>query len=343
MFERYAREVEAAWGAVREAARLAWAVRAAGPAAAAFKADRSPVTVADLAAQAVAARRLEQAFPRDALVAEEDSRALRAEAGGARLRQVTAWVQRVLREATPQAVCAWIDRGAGTARGRFWALDPVDGTRGFLRGGQFACSLALIEGGEVVVAALACPALDRDLRPDASGAGMIALAVPGEGAWAGRLDGGRMRRLHVSAQDRPEQARLLRSFEDRHTDPQRMQRFAEALGARRPPQRMDSLAKFALLAGGKAEIVLRLPTPQRPQHREWVWDLAAGTLLVLEAGGAVTDLEGRPLDFHAGRALTRNRGVLASNGALHAAARAALRAAGPVSPPDAGRASPASA
>ena len=58
-------------------------------------------------------------------------------------------------------ICSWIDHGGAVHyRERFWTLDPIDGTKGFLRGEQYAVALALIEGGEVVVAALACPNLD---------------------------------------------------------------------------------------------------------------------------------------------------------------------------------------
>ena len=57
-------------------------------------------------------------------------------------------------------VCKWIDRGGSNDyKDRFWTLDPIDGTKGFLRGEQYAVALALIVGGEVVVAALACPNL----------------------------------------------------------------------------------------------------------------------------------------------------------------------------------------
>ena len=62
---------------------------------------------------------------------------------------------------------------------------------------------------------------------------------------------------------------------------------------------------------------------------EQIWDQAAGALLVEEAGGRVTDLEGRPLDFGVGRRLDRNFGVLATNGRLHDAALATLRRVSP--------------
>ena len=60
-------------------------------------------------------------------------------------------------------------------------------------------------------------------------------------------------------------------------------------------------------------------------YHEKIWDQAAGSLVVEEAGGRISDLDGRPLDFTAGRTLARNRGVLASNGHLHEVALQALR------------------
>jgi len=71
--------------------------------------------------------------------------------------------------------------------------------------------------------------------------------------------------------------------------------------------------------------MLRLLSPAQPNYREKIWDQAAGALVVTEAGGLVTDLDGKPLDFTAGRNLVNNRGVLASNRLLHPAALQALR------------------
>ena len=57
--------------------------------------------------------------------------------------------------------------------------------------------------------------------------------------------------------------------------------------------------------------------PTRADYREKIWDHAAGALIVEEAGGTVTDITGRPLEFHHGRELSANRGVIATNGRLH--------------------------
>jgi 3'(2'), 5'-bisphosphate nucleotidase len=69
------------------------------------------------------------------------------------------------------------------------------------------------------------------------------------------------------------------------------------------------------VARGDADIYLRLPT--RADYEEKIWDHAAGELLVREAGGRVSDMRGRPLEFSRGRTLSGNRGAIATNGALH--------------------------
>jgi 3'(2'), 5'-bisphosphate nucleotidase len=89
---------------------------------------------------------------------------------------------------------------------------------------------------------------------------------------------------------------------------------------------MDSQAKYAVVARGEAEIYLRLPT--RSDYREKIWDHAAGALIVEEAGGVVTDINGRPLEFNHGRELAANRGVIVTNGRLHHAVIEAVRALG---------------
>ncbi len=91
---------------------------------------------------------------------------------------------------------------------------------------------------------------------------------------------------------------------------------------------MDSQAKYCVLASGKADLMLRLLSPSRPDYREKIWDQAAGLLVVTEAGGMVTDLDGKLLDFSVGRTLANNRGVLASNGLLHPAILQALHKIG---------------
>jgi 3'(2'), 5'-bisphosphate nucleotidase len=69
------------------------------------------------------------------------------------------------------------------------------------------------------------------------------------------------------------------------------------------------------VARGDASIYLRLPRDRT--YREKVWDHAAGVLVIEEAGGRVSDLDGRPLAFSEGRFLARSHGIVATNGHLH--------------------------
>jgi len=69
-------------------------------------------------------------------------------------------------------------------------------------------------------------------------------------------------------------------------------------------------------------------SPNQPNYREKIWDQAAGSIVLVEAGGQISDLDGKPLDFTSGRSLHNNRGILATNSQLHPAALAALRQVG---------------
>ena len=91
--------------------------------------------------------------------------------------------------------------------------------------------------------------------------------------------------------------------------------IATRLGIETDPLRIDSQCKYFALASGLAEIYLRLPVSDT--YVEKVWDHAAGKIIVEEAGGIVSDINGLPLDFSHGRHLSTNRGVIVSNKALH--------------------------
>jgi 3'(2'), 5'-bisphosphate nucleotidase len=71
----------------------------------------------------------------------------------------------------------------GGRSGRFWTLDPIDGTKGFLRGEQYAVCLALIENGEVQLAIQGCPNLPRNIHDPCSIRGSLFVAVKGQGAF----------------------------------------------------------------------------------------------------------------------------------------------------------------
>ncbi len=227
-------------------------------------------------------------------------------------------------------VCRWIDRG-GTSqyRDRFWTIDPIDGTKGFLRGEQYAVALALVVEGQVVVAALACPGLVAGGQSRTQGdAGSIFFAVRGQGAFVVADTPGTDPPLPIRVSDRddPSAVRFCESVESGHSAHGDAAAIADRLGITAPPLRMDSQAKYAVVARGEADIYLRLPT--RADYLEKIWDHAAGALIVAEAGGIVSDIHGRPLEFHHGRELAVNRGVIVTNGRLHQRVLDVVRAAG---------------
>lgn len=316
-------ELEFALQLVADACQITRAVHAALGAAHIEKSDLSPVSVADLTVQAIAGLRLMEQRPGAVLVGEESSDVLQGESGARALAEVARFAAPFAPDATADTVAGWVDHGAGEPGPVFWTLDPVDGTKGFLRGDQYAVALALVENGVVQLGLLGCPNLDASGRPG-RGAGLIAAAARGKGAWARPLEGGAWTRLHVS--QRPQRdARVLRSFEKAHTNASETDLIMQAMGIEASAITMDSQAKYAVLASGHAEMLLRLLNPGKESYKERIWDQAAGSILLEEAGGRITDLRGERLDFSQGRSLARNTGVLATNGALHDAALQAVR------------------
>lgn len=294
------------------------------------KQDRSPVTVGDFAIQVLVAHRLRERFAEEPLLAEESSDLLRE---NSELRQsVRHFVERYIPGIREEQMLELLDRGAGSFSGEGWVLDPIDGTAGFLRGDQYAVALARLRDGKPAWGVLGCPRFaprgrgDRD-RP----AGSIFLAVRGGGCrwypWPEATSAEPIA-ARVSRNGDPGEAILARSVEERHTDSGGIQALLRELGTGVHPVKLDSQVKYAAVACGEVDFLIRLLSPDRPNYREKIWDHAAGALVVEESGGRVTDLDGRPLDFGLGARLERNRGLVASNGRLHEAVVAAVAALG---------------
>jgi len=312
------------------------------------KADRSPVTVADFGSQAVICHILKQAFPSDPIVAEETSNELRGQDRVGILSRVTDFVKTIIPDSSDDRVCEWIDLGTKEIAPRYWCLDPIDGTKGFLRGDQYAIALALVIDREVHLGVIACPNLPEDLSRPEGPRGMIFFAIRGEGAFQVntptsesstgqgvsekrkflynqvKLDGEEALPIRVSPDEISQGSRFCESFEPGHADIEAHRNIAKRLGIVEPSIRMDSQAKYGIVARGDASIYLRLPSPKTPAYNEKVWDHAAGAILIEEAGGKITDVMGKTLDFGVGYELTRNTGVIATNGRLHEAVLSAL-------------------
>lgn len=335
----YAKELAVAQLAVQRASRLTKRVFADSAKGTVSKSDASPVTIGDFGAQALIIAALKKNFPDDEIVAEEEAAKLREDDGLAEhvwdlVRGTKLDDEKAEKEVLGGSVQSkkemldLIDTGdsKGGRSGRIWAIDPIDGTKGFLRGGQYAVCLALMVDGDVKVGVLGCPNLPVDDAAELSadigngeGRGVIFSAVQGEGATsrplttAGLEEG---KRIGMKSITDLSAASFCESVEAGHSNQGDAAQIAKKLGITRPSVRMDSQAKYGSIARGAGDIYLRLPVSKT--YQEKIWDHAAGDLIVREAGGQVTDVLGRRLDFGHGRTLAENKGVIAAPAAVHA-------------------------
>ncbi|ORE07428.1 3',5'-bisphosphate nucleotidase [Rhizopus microsporus var. microsporus] len=284
------------------------------------KNDKSPVTVADFSAQAIINTFLYKHFPNDPIVGEEDSKDLQGDSGKALRDKVVSLTNGVLSQdevLSEQQILDAIDRGnyAGGSRGRHWALDPIDGTKGFLRGGQYAVCLALIVDGIVQVGVIGCPNLPVNHHEPQGEKGALFIAVRGQGAFQRSFSNETETRIQFADISSTEESTFCESVEAGHSSHGDAEEIAKLLGITRTPVRMDSQAKYCSISRGDADIYLRLPTSKA--YVEKIWDHASGNVLVTEAGGKVTDIYGQSLDFSIGRTLEKNKGVIASKASIH--------------------------
>ncbi|KJZ74659.1 3'(2'),5'-bisphosphate nucleotidase [Hirsutella minnesotensis 3608] len=338
----YERELRVAQLAVQRAAIMTRRVFREKAKGTVDKDDKSPVTIGDFGAQALITAALQHNFPSDEIVAEEEAAKLRKDT---QLRD-TVWElvrdtrledgdaeKEVLGGAVGDAntMMDLIDRGGsrGGAKGRIWTIDPIDGTKGFLRGGQYAVCLALMVDGHVKVGVLGCPNLPVDGDPSLmanigtvesdQGRGVLFSAVSGHGATCRPLTAAGLapsQPISMRAIESLAEASMCESVEAGHSSHDLQADISRLLGIAKPSVRMDSQAKYGSIARGAGDVYLRLPTSKT--YREKIWDHAAGDLIVTEAGGRVSDIFGQALDFGRGRTLQDNRGVVACRADLHA-------------------------
>lgn len=244
MSHGYETELKTAVEAVKHASIICRAVQNTITDEALEKKDRSPVTVADYASQAVICRAIRNAFAEDHIVAEEDARELRSGENAGFRTQIVAEIEATGIEVTEEWALEWIDYGNhdGSA-GRYWTLDPIDGTKGFLRKEQFAISLALIENGVIQVAALACPNLSAQDAWD-NARGVVLSAVKGNGAQLMPLDleGVTPHTVRVSGTRSTSAARMCESVESGHSSHDWSSRVREQLNSSADSVRLDSQA-----------------------------------------------------------------------------------------------------
>ncbi|HEY3068500.1 MAG TPA: inositol monophosphatase family protein [Methylomirabilota bacterium] len=249
------RTIEAAVDAARAAGEIALRYYRDGAFDVMLKADQTPVTQADREAEEAIVAILSRAFPRHGFLGEE--------------------------------------LGARGPRDVRWIIDPIDGTRNFVRGiPVWATLIALEEAGEITAAVISNPVTSE-----------IYTARRGGGAYR---DG---TRIHVAPGGDLASATLLHAGLGLFRRTDRWDAFVRLVDGTDRQRGFGDYMGYTLVAEGKAELYVEVDL--KP------WDLAPCKLLVEEAGGTFTDIDGRPT-IYSGTAL-------ASNGRLHDAALALLR------------------
>ncbi|KAI1486118.1 hypothetical protein F5X96DRAFT_656623 [Biscogniauxia mediterranea] len=346
----YAREIRVAIGAVQAAARISQAVISADDKGVVEKDDLSPVTVADFAIQALLTSTIHAAFPDDRFVGEESAAALRA--NPALLSRVWSLLQEHASSsscqipASPEQMCEMIDwcgsgvPDAGAGR-RVWVFDPIDGTKTFVQRRAYAINVALLEerSGRQLLGVVGCPTLPVDVAApatddtrDPTGRGLVAFAARGHGAYVRPLlvgaaegegddDEVPVRRIEAHAAGAELTAADLRAASCYHivdsgVDAAHGEVHAR-LGIADPGCDFLSWAlRWVSLGLGLANVLVWVYRERRRAGK--VWDHAGAMLLFEEAGGKITDVDGRDIDLAVGRVMTANYGFVAAPRALHA-------------------------
>ena len=218
------------------------------------KTDKTPVTEADLAAERIIVDRLMSAFPDIPCVAEE------------------------LCESEGMPPCC----------DRFWAIDPLDGTREFVaRNGEFSVLIALVEEGRPVLGVVHGPAVG------------LTYAACGPGTLTLRRHGGAPEPIHARITP-PDGLVVVHSRS--HENSRRLAEFLQDYPVRER-KKCGSALKFGVIAAGEADLYPRFgPTME--------WDTAAGHAVLIAAGGGMTALDGAA--FRYGKEGFRNPGFIAS-------------------------------
>ncbi|XBH63363.1 hypothetical protein VPH35_117358 [Triticum aestivum] len=324
------RELTAAVASVERACRLCVDVRASmlvGDEKILEKNDQTHVTIADFGVQALISFELHQLFPSIPLVAEEDSAFIRS-----------------------SNAADTIDRGGKDAvsfdsnPATYWLLDPIDGTKGFLKGEDslYVVGLALVVDGKLAVGVMGCPNLTDTTVGDTEdesiaacpGHGILMVSHVGCGTWTRPMSADQLttapdiwKRCSVDPCSVAHMARFC--IVDSHTwDMMPLSaHFSSTMDESEPRDENKillqnscggSLSKYLLVACGRMSVFILLA---RAEKLLKAWDHAVGVICVEEAGGQTCDWSGKPLDFGADltgrRIIYPSGGVLATNGALH--------------------------
>jgi 3'(2'), 5'-bisphosphate nucleotidase len=284
------------------------------------KGVNDPVTIADYGSQVILLRAISQLFPEDGILSEEQGEQFMTLLSEAQRLEIAALLRDVLGEGIAiDDIPRWLDHNRGVQTPRMWVVDPVDGTKGFINMRHYTIAVGVLQNGAAVDGLMGCPG-----HPSDDGRGVLFYTRSGA-AYREPIDGGSATRLRVSDRTDMATVQTVESVEWEHSDFETMRRIRQNLGI--PDTnvlQVDSQEKYGRVAEGMADCYFRLPRKQ--SDRIWIWDHAAGSALVVAAGGRVSDLQGQPLDFSQGRQIPGD-GVLVTNGHIHHRVVDAIRSA----------------
>lgn len=282
------------------------------------KSDSTPVTAADFAVQAIINRKLGQFYKGVKILAEESSADLKTK--NSLLKRVCELVGMNSPTVSTENIISAIDMG--NHRGiqeSYWTLDPIDGTKGFIRGAQYAIALAFIDKGEVTKAIMGCPNLStsKDKSLDViSPTGSIFFSLKGKGSWVLPDAYTSFEPEQISCKlSQSEEIRICGSVEPLHSVTKKNDQIAQFLNKRNHKLKIDSQCKYAIVSRGQADAFIRLPTDR--YYLEKVWDHAAGLLIASEAGAIVSDANGNDLNFRDGKEMLGNKGIVCASPYYH--------------------------
>ena len=311
------------------------------------KADSSPVTIADFAAQALLISSIHAVYPLDSFLGEESADALRSNdtlaervwdlVVQAKELHVSGSQSGLVQLRFPESKEEMFDlidlggKGEQTREGRVWVMDPVDGTATFMQGQQYAVCLCLLVDGKQTVGVIGCPNLAFDVHGplgqsrvhedlvDETGYGIVLSAVKGQGTYVRhmRKEGWQdARRIDLSTLPEKKLERLdfVESTIGKTSLSQDEHRaVAHSLGADWPGTVIwAQQIKHVALTLGSTDVMVRIP--KTVDRFTCVWDHAGGHILFTEAGGLIKDFDGGDIDFRQGRHIAgeRNYGMIAA-------------------------------
>ncbi|UKZ81743.1 hypothetical protein TrVFT333_009515 [Trichoderma virens FT-333] len=329
--EIFQKELETAFGALRQASKLSQLIISSQDKGTITKDDFSPVTIADFAIQALLISTFKDAFPEDTFVGEEDAADLRA--NEALMSRVWDLLNTIAQEEdTQKGACklpqtkdemrARAIQGAGS--GRVWVFDPIDGTKTYLRGELYAINIGLIVDGKQTLGVVGCPNLSlnhkgplRNSDIDPEGKGCIVYAIKGHGAFARSLHDGSQDAVQLPKQSATQELSFVTciGLVDSALDGVH-EVVAERLGVYFPGSDLVPwVLRWAAMALGIGNTTVWVY--KRRDRFAKSWDHSGAMLLFEETGGKITDVHGKDIDLSAGRKLSANFGFVAAPVAIH--------------------------